>query len=120
MLKFDILPFYLLSFVQKLAQSKKALYICITRNEHINTNNNKNFIKMKLTKNQKSAKFNTLMNEINKNYTIGKKVYFDTLEGKVLGEIIEHNPSAFFGSCSVVCDLGNGKFQTQMFTINDI
>ena len=69
-----------------------------------------------MTKQERSARFEELMGNINKNYSTGSEVYVDTLGGKVLATVKESNPSPFQISCSVTFDLGNGKLQTKMFT----
>jgi len=71
---------------------------------------------MKKSKHLRRHEFKLLMEKINNEYPIGKKVFVDTLDGKVTATISEHNESAFFGSCSVTYDLGGGRCQTQMFT----
>ena len=71
---------------------------------------------MKTKKEIKAENFKLLMEKIQKEYSIGKKVFMDTLDGPVTATITEHNGSAFFGSCTVTFDLGGGTCHTQMFT----
>ena len=75
-----------------------------------------NIKKMSNKKAAKKARFDELMTKVNKNYEIGSVKYVDTLDGKVTATVVEYNPSKFLVSCSVVLDLGNGVYNTLMFT----
>lgn len=71
-------------------------------------------------KEKKAKQFKALMNQVNKLYPLGRKVYVRTSEGTAIATVIKVNPSKFLVACSVVLSVDYCRQQTLMFTASDI